>query len=615
MIWTLPLKIIYSITISCLFVVPAIVGYALHLHVTRYSFWALGVYGTVVFCFILLQLTFASLNRYLLWRFRKREPPPISARSDNNNNNNNDNNIKQEQDHQHPKLYNSNNNNSQQDDQQKRRKATKVGLAVVGYREEPMLFAQCLESIQRLEYPDPIKIVVVVDGKDAQDHEMATIFEKAFPGNNPVVVLPHLLSDPEGEEVNNMLKNEKHNQNQSLPLESVVDSTSSSSSDSTLQIKKQQGIILPTDTRAVCYLQPHRGKRHAMYTAFRVLMAAGCDAVMSTDSDTRFDPQALIELERALYWHEDIGAAAGDVRIWNSGDGLLSFMSSLRYWMAFNIERAAQSFNRCVTCVSGPMGLYRTSVLAEVLDDWIKQRFLGMECTYGDDRHLTNRVLLRGHRVVYTHYAYCETETPTQFLRWFKQQTRWSKSFYRELIWNARSLHKHSPWMAAELFYQGVYPFVLLFSIFYILWAHAPLVLAVWLVSLIAIACIKTIYSMIVSRSIRFLAFPLYSIYYLMGLVPAKMWALVSLWDVGWGTSARSAAERKLENVLCLQIKEALPIVLWILVIVAGITFNLTIFFLNPAASLHGGTNDSNYQPNVPDPNSIVFYPNNEYYY
>ncbi|KAG2218534.1 hypothetical protein INT45_013972 [Circinella minor] len=612
MIWTLPLKIIYSITISCLFVVPAIVGYALHLHVTRHSFWALGVYGTVVFCFILLQLTFASLNRYLLWRFRKREPPPISSRSDNNN----DTTIKQEQDHQHPKLYNMNHGQLQDDQQQKRRKATKVGLAVVGYREEPMLFAQCLESIQRLEYPDPIKIVVVVDGKDPQDHEMATIFEKAFPGNHPVVVLPHLLSDPEGEEVNNMLKNEKHHQNQSLPLESVVDNTSSSSSsDSTLQIKKQQGIILPTDTRAVCYLQPHRGKRHAMYTAFRVLMAAGCDAVMSTDSDTRFDPQALIELERALYWHEDIGAAAGDVRIWNSGDGLLSFMSSLRYWMAFNIERAAQSFNRCVTCVSGPMGLYRTSVLAEVLDDWIKQRFLGMECTYGDDRHLTNRVLLRGHRVVYTHYAYCETETPTQFLRWFKQQTRWSKSFYRELIWNARSLHKHSPWMAAELFYQGVYPFVLLFSIFYILWAHAPLVLAVWLVSLIAIASIKTIYSMIVSRSIRFLAFPLYSIYYLMGLVPAKMWALVSLWDVGWGTSARSAAERKLENVLCLQIKEALPIVLWILVIVAGITFNLTIFFLNPTNNLHGGTNDSNYQPNVPDPNSIVFYPNNEYYY
>lgn len=226
-----------------------------------------------------------------------------------------------------------------------------------------------------------------------------------------------------------------------------------------------------------------------------------------------------------------------------------------------------------------------------------------------DNRHLTNRVLLHGYRVVYTHYAFCETETPTAFLRWFKQQTRWSKSFYRELLWNARSLHKHSPWMAAELFYQGVYPFVLLFSIFYILWAHAPFVLAVWLISLMAIACIKTIYSLIVSRSLRFLAFPLYSIYYLLGLVPAKLWALVSLWDVGWGTSARSASERKQESVLLLQIKEALPVVVWFSIIVAGIVFNLTVFFLHPNAT---GSLNPVVDPaeNVPNPNSIIFYPN-----
>ncbi|KAI8147568.1 nucleotide-diphospho-sugar transferase [Fennellomyces sp. T-0311] len=577
MIWTLPLKIVYSATISCMFVLPAIIGYAMHLQVARQSFWALGVYGTVVFCFILLQLTFATCNRISLWRYRRRNPPPVSAYKE----------------------------------QQEGRKATKIGLAVVGYREEPMLFAQCLESIQQLEYPDPVKIVVVVDGKDPQDREMASIFEKAFP-SNPVVVLPYLLSDKDQQ--NNQVKDQQKDQQQDREKchdeEEQADS-SSSNNNSTLH-QDGDDLILPTDTRAVCYLQPHRGKRHAMYTAFRVLMAAGCDAVMSTDSDTRFDPQALIELERTLYWHPKIGAAAGDVRIWNYSDSVLSFMSSLRYWMAFNIERAAQSFNRCVTCVSGPMGLYRASVLAEILDDWIKQRFLGMECTYGDDRHLTNRVLLHGYRVVYTHYAFCETETPTNFLRWFKQQTRWSKSFYRELLWNTRSLHKHSPWMAAELFYQGVYPFVLLFSIFYMLWGHAPIVLAVWLVSLLAIASIKTVYSIVINRDVRFLAFPLYSVYYLLGLVPAKMWALISLWDVGWGTSARSAAERKLENVLCLQVKEALPVALWIMLIVAGITFNLAVFFVNPG--LIGGASGRNGnaapQPNVPDPTSIVFYPN-----
>ncbi|ORZ08393.1 nucleotide-diphospho-sugar transferase [Absidia repens] len=365
--------------------------------------------------------------------------------------------------------------------------------------------------------------------------------------------------------------------------------------------------VMPSNTRIVCYMQPHCGKRQAMYTAFRILLAVGCESIVSTDSDTKFDPRCVLELERALHWFPSIGAAAGDVRIWNTRDSPLSFMSSLRYWMAFNIERAAQSFNRAVTCVSGPMGIYRGSILRVILDDWVTQRFLGMECTYGDDRHLTNRVLLHGKKVVYNHMAYCETETPVTFIRWFRQQTRWSKSFYRELLWNARSLHKHSPWMAAELFYQGMYPFVLIFSIFYILWAHSPWVLLVWMISLLAIALIKTVYSVVVSGSLRFLAFPFYSFYYLLGLVPAKLWALISLWDIGWGTSARSASERKRENILWCQIKQSLPVVVWSAVLLAGVAFNVLFYFFDPI--------NGRLAKQPPDPTSIVFYPNPDYNY
>jgi hyaluronan synthase len=30
--------------------------------------------------------------------------------------------------------------------------------------------------------------------------------------------------------------------------------------------------------------------------------------------------------------------------------------------------------------------MYKSEALDEVLEEWIIQRFLGMECTYGDDR-------------------------------------------------------------------------------------------------------------------------------------------------------------------------------------------------------------------------------------
>ncbi|KAI9304078.1 nucleotide-diphospho-sugar transferase [Cunninghamella echinulata] len=658
MIWTLPFKILYSIVISLIFVAPAIVGYALHLQITRQSVWALGVYGAVVFCFVILQLIFATLNRCMVNYYHKKQPDPISSYYTTPM-------VKLEQ--QQGKENNAHKKKSRSSSPP-RRKASKLGLAVVGYREEPGLFAACLESIQRLNYPDPITLVVVIDGDQPEDREMATVFQKCFP-NQEVITLPHLIADLftddnnksnlssflphhqlqqqanfnnnntyqnhsisstyQPSHNNNKNKNNKihpydDNINEKIDISepdqkkyqhhypSTTEQKLFQQSSFTLNMNEsieeeydrflKQYTVMPSIKSTVCYMQPHRGKRHAMYTAFRILLAAGCESIVTTDSDTKFDSRAIIELEKSLHWFPNIGAAAGDVRIWNTNDSLLSFMSSLRYWMAFNIERAAQGFNRAVTCVSGPMGIYRGSVLRLILNDWVTQQFMGMECTYGDDRHLTNRVLTLGKKVVYNHLAYCETETPIHFLRWFKQQTRWSKSFYREILWNIRSLHKHSPWMAAELFYQGMYPFVLMFSIFYILWNRNTWILLMWLVSLMLIALIKTIYSVIVARSFRFLAFPLYSVYYLFGLVPAKLWALVSLWDVGWGTSARSASERKRENVLWLKIKESIPPIIWIVVITAGVLFNIIVFLLDPI--------NGPYARQPPDPTSIVFYPN-----
>ncbi|ORX59452.1 hypothetical protein DM01DRAFT_1381059 [Hesseltinella vesiculosa] len=571
--WTLPLKVFYSTVISCTFVLPAIIGYALRFQVTKVSFWVLGLYGLIVFAFIVLQLTFASLNRLMINRWRRKCPPPEPSESP---------------------------------DQPGVRKASKVGLAVVGYREEPALFVACLESIRQLNYPDPLVICIVIDGNDAEDTEMAAIYQDVFP-KQPVVNLTFLLSEQQKE----LKKQMAHSSSSACSTSSGHDLGDGQEKDTAAPgryddvlapLPSELLAFLPSDTQVVCYLQPHQGKRHAMYTAFRVLLAAGCDSVVSTDSDTRFDPNAVLELERALHFFPGIGAAAGDVRIWNATDSLLSFMSSLRYWMAFNIERAAQSFNRSVTCVSGPMGIYRANYLAPILDHWVQQTFLGLECTYGDDRHLTNCVLNRGASVIYNHHAFCDTETPVTFLRWFRQQTRWSKSFYREMLWNARCLHKHSPWMAAELFYQGMYPFVLMFSIFYIMWVKSPWVLLMWLTSLSVIALLKTIYSCLVTFSPRFLLFPLYSIYYLFGLVPAKLWALISLWDVSWGTSARSASERKSESAFWFKLKQALPLIIWFLLIFAGICFNVIFYLVDP----HHGP----FAPEVPDPADIVFYPN-----
>uniref|UniRef100_A0A2K6RJN2 hyaluronan synthase n=1 Tax=Rhinopithecus roxellana TaxID=61622 RepID=A0A2K6RJN2_RHIRO len=106
--------------------------------------------------------------------------------------------------------------------------------------------------------------------------------------------------------------------------------------------------------RCVCVAQRWGGKREVMYTAFKAL-GDSVDYVQVCDSDTRLDPMALLELVRVLDEDPRVGAVGGDVRILNPLDSWVSFLSSLRYWVAFNVERACQSYFHCVSCISGPL--------------------------------------------------------------------------------------------------------------------------------------------------------------------------------------------------------------------------------------------------------------------
>ncbi|KAG7277187.1 hypothetical protein CRUP_021727, partial [Coryphaenoides rupestris] len=201
-------------------------------------------------------------------------------------------------------------------------------------------------------------------------------------------------------------------------------------------------------------MQRWGGKREVMYTALKALG----------------DSVDYIQLVKVLESNHKYGAVGGDVMILNDKESYISFMSSLRYWMAFNIERACQSFFNCVSCISGPLGLYRNDLLQQFLESWYNQEFLGSHCTFGDDRHLTNRMLSMGYATKYTARSKCYTETPAQFLRWLNQQTRWTKSYFREWLYNAMWWHKHHLWMTYESIVSGVFPFFVTATIIQLFW-------------------------------------------------------------------------------------------------------------------------------------------------
>ena len=94
-----------------------------------------------------------------------------------------------------------------------------------------------------------------------------------------------------------------------------------------------------------------------MFTAFVVgAYALGTkDAILTTDSDTYVHPDAVKNMMALLFSDEKYAGVTGDVRIWNKSDSFLALMSSIRYWFAFNVERACQSAFGCVGCLSGPV--------------------------------------------------------------------------------------------------------------------------------------------------------------------------------------------------------------------------------------------------------------------
>ncbi|KAL3940180.1 MAG: hypothetical protein SGBAC_005226 [Bacillariaceae sp.] len=417
--------------------------------------------------------------------------------------------------------------------------ATKtIALQISAYQEDPHYFRECLMGVMKLKYPrDKFKVICCIDGNEADSVYMAQIFNDVVKGcgHDPAFFrwdynfheLPEGLSD-------------------------------SDSGVSTLNecIEMNQ---------FVCLMQKWGGKREVMYTAFKVLKEKA-DYVQVCDSDTQLDSKAMLELAWVLDSQPNTGAVGGDVQIWNSGDSFVSFLTSLRYWMAFNIERACQSYFGCVSCISGPIGLYRMSLINKIVDLWSDQRFLGDVCTFGDDRHLTNRILQMGYATKYTSRSFCKTETPSSYLRWLSQQIRWTKSYYREWLFNSMWWHKHHLWMACEAMFSGAFPFFIMYTMIRITWSGELWVLIHLLIIIQLVGLLKGLFASLVRRDPVMIFTSLYSSLYVTSLLPSKLFAILTIGKKSWGTSGR-------RNILT-NYNPLIPVTTWVLTVSGGLIYS-----------------------------------------
>ncbi|HVC37408.1 MAG TPA: glycosyltransferase [Gammaproteobacteria bacterium] len=185
----------------------------------------------------------------------------------------------------------------------------------------------------------------------------------------------------------------------------------------------------------------NRGKRAALEAGFR---HARGDVIVTIDSDSVIEHNTLLAMA-GPFLNPKIGAVAGRVAVYNCGQGLIPRMLKVRYTLSFDYLRAVQSTYGTVCCCPGALAGYRASVVRKVLDLWVNQKFMGVACTYGEDRSMTNYILAQGYDTVYQRAAVVRTIVPLTYARLCKMFLRWDRSYVREEIRFARIVWTRPP--------------------------------------------------------------------------------------------------------------------------------------------------------------------------
>ncbi len=283
----------------------------------------------------------------------------------------------------------------------------------------------------------------------------------------------------------------------------------------------------------------NRGKKAALYAGFT---RGRGEVFVTVDSDSVIEPDALRHLVAPLQQDEQIGAVAGNVKVFNRHQSLIGKMQGVRF-VNLDYLRAAQSRYRTVICTPGSLSAYRREALRPHLEAWLHQTFLGVPCPHSEDRALTNFILRGGYYTCYQRPAVVYTLVPetykgvcNMYLRWERGNVRESAVQLGYLFTRYRPKHRLLP--IVEFFLaQLEYPLTLLFLALLLgsVAVYPPLLLK--LLALLGIgSLLNLIYYLWLERDLEFVYGIIYS-YYAFFLLPwIYPYAFVTVRDRHWLT-------------------------------------------------------------------------------
>lgn len=292
--------------------------------------------------------------------------------------------------------------------------------------------------------------------------------------------------------------------------------------------------------------EKNQGKRHVMATGAR---AADSELLVFVDSDSFLESDAVRQLVQPLR-NPKVGAVCGRCEVENKWTNAVTKMQAVRYFIAFQIFKGAESVFDAVTCLSGPLSCYRRALVLEYLEPWLNQTFFGLPATFGDDRSLTNFILPH-HRVVYQHDSVCTTIVPSTVKQFLTQQMRWKRSWLRESLRAGKFMWRTEPFMALS-FYAGLIlpvlaPVVVLRAFVFIpvVYGFFPVT---FIIGFVMMAMLVSATYLILKRNRMWIYGGIFCLFYLTVLLWQMLPAVFTFWKAEWGTretAADLAAKRR----------------------------------------------------------------------
>lgn len=297
-------------------------------------------------------------------------------------------------------------------------------------------------------------------------------------------------------------------------------------------------------------MKKNAGKREALVQGVKI---AKHDLVVFVDSDSFLEPNAIRNIVQP-FQDPKMGGVAGRTEVENKFTNSLTKLQTVRYYIAFRIMKAAESWFDSVTCLSGPLSCYRKDLVEKNTEAWLNQRFLGHPATFGDDRSMTN-FILKTHRTGYQDNAVCSTIVPSKFTVFLSQQMRWKRSWLRESLRAFTFIWKKEPFMflffIVGLIVPIAAPIVVTYNLIYVPIVH-QIFPTTFLIGLLLMAFLMSFAHLFFRKSKLWLFGFIFVIFYEFILLWQMPVAWVTFWKSTWGTRETPQdileRERKLEK-------------------------------------------------------------------